>query len=115
MATHSRKVVKYYPFPPINNKPLPPYPHPPLPSNQPDIAELDGGSVATITFPSANCLTTFKCHVTPDSGYWTGATYEFTMEIPALYPHEPPKVRRRKGGRNEPETKEGWGDDGISR
>ena len=32
------------------------------------------------------------CHVTPDSGYWTDCTYTFTFTIPALYPHEPPKV-----------------------
>ncbi|GMH52078.1 hypothetical protein TrVE_jg3808 [Triparma verrucosa] len=59
---------------------------------QKDIAELDGGSVATITFPSANTLTTFCVSVTPDSGYWSGCTYSFTFTIPALYPHEPPKV-----------------------
>jgi ubiquitin-conjugating enzyme E2 M len=33
--------------------------------------------------------------VSPDSGYWTGAKYHFTFVIPALYPHEPPKVTCR--------------------
>lgn len=30
--------------------------------------------------------------VKPDSGFWTGASYHFTFTIPALYPHDPPKV-----------------------
>ena len=54
--------------------------------------QLDGGSVANVTFPSANTLTTFLVSVTPDSGYWSGCTYQFTFTIPPLYPHEPPKV-----------------------
>ena len=57
-----------------------------------DIAELDGGKVADVEFPNANDLTNFHVSVTPDSGFWSGATYKFTFAIPALYPHEPPKV-----------------------
>ena len=30
--------------------------------------------------------------MTPDTGFWKGATYHFTFSVPALYPHEPPKV-----------------------
>ena len=59
---------------------------------QKDIADLDGGSVATVNFPAANDLTNFTVTVTPDSGFWSKATYVFTFVIPALYPHEPPKV-----------------------
>mmetsp|Transcript_10411 Transcript_10411/g.32024 ORF Transcript_10411/g.32024 Transcript_10411/m.32024 type:complete len:198 (+) Transcript_10411:376-969(+) len=59
---------------------------------QKDIAELDGGDVATIKFPNANDLTKFNVIVTPDTGFWKGATYHFTFTIPAMYPHEPPKV-----------------------
>ncbi|CAM9160325.1 unnamed protein product [Discosporangium mesarthrocarpum] len=59
---------------------------------QKDIAELDGGSVAEINFPNPNNLTTFKVEVTPDSGFWKGASYNFTFTVPALYPHDPPKV-----------------------
>lgn len=57
-----------------------------------DIAELDGGKVATIEFPNPNDLTTFRVSVTPDTGYWSRATYHFTFSIPAHYPHSPPKV-----------------------
>jgi len=59
---------------------------------QKDIAELDGGDVAKINFPNPNDLTSFNVDVTPDTGYWKGATYHFTFNIPAMYPHEPPKV-----------------------
>ena len=68
-------------------------PHPP-PCNSPktDIAELDGGKVAKIDFPNPNDLTTFKVSITPDTGFWKGATYLFTFQIPDHYPHTPPKV-----------------------
>ena len=59
---------------------------------QKDIAELDGGDVATIKFPNPNDLTKFNVVVTPDTGFWKGATYHFTFTVPPLYPHEPPKV-----------------------
>jgi len=59
---------------------------------QKDIAELDGGKIAVVTFPNPNDLTKFNVEVKPDTGYWTGANYLFTFTIPALYPHEPPKV-----------------------
>ena len=57
-----------------------------------DIAELDGGKVATVDFPNPNDLTFFTVSITPDSGYWAGATYHFTFSIPPHYPHSPPKV-----------------------
>jgi ubiquitin-conjugating enzyme E2 M len=59
---------------------------------QKDIADLDGGSVATVSFPNPNDLTRFNVLVSPDSGMWMGARYNFSFVVPALYPHEPPKV-----------------------
>lgn len=59
---------------------------------QKDVAELDGGTVALVEFPNSNDLTSFNVTISPDSGYWIGAKYRFTFTIPALYPHEPPKV-----------------------
>jgi ubiquitin-conjugating enzyme E2 M len=59
---------------------------------QKDIADLDGGDTATVIFPNPNNLTMFHVEVTPDTGYWTGATYKFVLNIPDHYPHEPPKV-----------------------
>ncbi|CAK4071210.1 unnamed protein product [Aphanomyces euteiches] len=60
---------------------------------QKDIAELDGGSAAVVSFPDTNDLTNFEVKVKVDTGLWTGASYNFTFKIPPLYPHEPPKVR----------------------
>ena len=57
-----------------------------------DIAELDGGKVATVSFPNPNDLTKFNVTISPDSGYWKGATYEFVLTIPKDYPHRPPIV-----------------------
>ena len=57
-----------------------------------DITDLDGGTVAQVDFPNPNDLTNFAVVVSPDSGCWAGAKYNFTFAIPALYPHEPPKV-----------------------
>jgi ubiquitin-conjugating enzyme E2 M len=61
-------------------------------SSHSDITDLDGGSVANVNFPNPNDLTSFEVTVAPDSGFWIGAQYKFTFSIPALYPHEPPKV-----------------------
>jgi ubiquitin-conjugating enzyme E2 M len=60
--------------------------------NKKDIAELDGGKVATIEFPNPNDLTAFEVTISPDTGYWSGATYHFSFSIPPHYPHSPPKV-----------------------
>ncbi|RHY76796.1 hypothetical protein DYB34_009598, partial [Aphanomyces astaci] len=60
---------------------------------QKDIAELDGGSAAVVSFPDSNDLTNFQVRITVDTGLWTGAAYNFTFKIPSFYPHEPPKVR----------------------
>jgi hypothetical protein len=57
-----------------------------------DIAELDGGRIAVVTFPNPNQLTLFNVRVTPDTGLWVGANYLFTVTIGAMYPHDPPRV-----------------------
>jgi ubiquitin-conjugating enzyme E2 M len=57
-----------------------------------DIADLDGGSVATVTFPNTNDLTRFNVEIAPDSGMWKGAKYRFTFVIPEMYPHTAPRV-----------------------
>uniref|UniRef100_K3WHP9 UBC core domain-containing protein n=1 Tax=Globisporangium ultimum (strain ATCC 200006 / CBS 805.95 / DAOM BR144) TaxID=431595 RepID=K3WHP9_GLOUD len=60
---------------------------------QKDIAELDGGQAATVTFPEVNDLTMFDVKISVDTGLWKGASYNFSFKIPPMYPHEPPKVR----------------------
>jgi len=59
---------------------------------QKDIGELEVCDVAEVRFPNPNKLTKFELYVTPDSGYWKGAKYRFTFDIPPSYPHDPPKV-----------------------
>lgn len=46
-----------------------------------------------MSFPNPNDLTNFQVTVHPDGGLWNGARYHFTFVIPALYPHEAPKVK----------------------
>lgn len=58
-----------------------------------DIAELDGGKVATIDFPNPNDLTNFLVTIQPDTGFWKGATYVFQFQVPEHYPHQPPKIQ----------------------
>lgn len=58
----------------------------------PSVDTLASTQVASISFPNANDLTKFNVVVTPDTGFWKGATYRFTFTIPPMYPHEPPKV-----------------------
>ncbi|GLD94252.1 hypothetical protein PINS_up002863 [Pythium insidiosum] len=60
---------------------------------QKDIAELDGGQAATVTFPDANDLTVFNVKISVDTGLWKGASFDFHFKIPPMYPHEPPKVK----------------------
>ncbi|CAI5713753.1 unnamed protein product [Peronospora destructor] len=60
---------------------------------QKDIAELDGGKAATVTFPEVNDLTVFDVKIAVDTGLWKGASYEFSFKIPPMYPHDPPKVQ----------------------
>jgi len=57
-----------------------------------DLAEVELGTAATITFPNPNDLTDFQVQIGPESGYWTGAEFLFAFRFPAEYPHTPPKV-----------------------
>ena len=57
-----------------------------------DIASLDAGRIAEASFPNPQDLTNFLVTVHPDEGFWAGATYEFSVNIPPTYPHDPPKV-----------------------
>ena len=50
--------------------------------------------MAQTSFPSPSDLTKFFVVVAPDSGFWKGATYQFSFNIPPDYPHKPPKVGR---------------------
>ena len=42
------------------------------------------------------CRLSDLCHnvltITPDSGHWRGATFEFSLDVPDEYPMKPPRV-----------------------
>lgn len=59
---------------------------------QKDLAEVELGTAATLTFPNPNDLTDFLVEILPESGFWTGAKFKFSFRFPAEYPHTPPKV-----------------------
>lgn len=48
----------------------------------------------TIEFPNGrDDLMNFIIMIKPDSGYYAHGVFRFTFAVPAMYPHEPPKVR----------------------
>eukprot|EP00747_Dinoflagellata_sp_TGD_P210948 gnl/TRDRNA2_/TRDRNA2_84168_c0_seq1.p1 gnl/TRDRNA2_/TRDRNA2_84168_c0~~gnl/TRDRNA2_/TRDRNA2_84168_c0_seq1.p1 ORF type:complete len:174 (-),score=40.16 gnl/TRDRNA2_/TRDRNA2_84168_c0_seq1:131-652(-) len=60
---------------------------------QKELDELELPPQCQIEFPDKDSLMHFKVHITPDEGFWKGATYTFVFNIAALYPHEAPKVK----------------------
>mmetsp|Transcript_6632 Transcript_6632/g.9562 ORF Transcript_6632/g.9562 Transcript_6632/m.9562 type:complete len:185 (-) Transcript_6632:245-799(-) len=63
---------------------------------QKDIADVEESKVAQLKFDDPDDLTTFRVTITPDDGFWKGATYPFLFKIPPHYPHSPPKVTCEK-------------------
>ena len=57
---------------------------------QKDVQELDGGDVAKVTFPDASNLKVMNCSIAPTDGFWQGATFNFTIDVPDDYPHKAP-------------------------
>ena len=43
-------------------------------------------------FPDPKNLSHFNVFLTPQKGYWKGATFEFEVKVPLEYPHAPPMV-----------------------
>eukprot|EP01083_Nonionella_stella_P017301 48390_1 len=61
---------------------------------QVDLDELELPHNDKLNLPNKDNLQQFSVAVTPDSGYWRGATYTFNFVIPENYPYKPPKVTR---------------------
>jgi len=59
---------------------------------QVDLDELEVPKNAQLIIPDKKNLKTFKVAVTPDAGFWKGATYHFNFVFPDEYPYKPPKV-----------------------
>ncbi len=62
-----------------------------------DISELDTTTVAKVEFPDPQDKMRMLIRITPEEGYWRGATYVFSVDIPHFqpytYPYAAPKVR----------------------
>jgi len=59
---------------------------------QKDISEMDPIPGTKINFPDPDNLMKFDVSVKPGDGIYKGATFMFTVDIPATYPYDPPKV-----------------------
>ena len=59
---------------------------------QTDLDELELPNNARVILVDPENIQTFKVSVTPDGGYWKGATYTFNFAFPDDYPIKPPKV-----------------------
>merc|ERR1719152_125454 len=60
---------------------------------QKELDELELPQQCRIAFPDPNMLMRFHITITPDEGYWKGATYQFVFTVPGMYPHDAPKVK----------------------
>jgi ubiquitin-conjugating enzyme E2 M len=43
-------------------------------------------------FPDPDDIMNFTVTLKPDEGFWKGGKFTFKFEIPADYPHSPPKT-----------------------
>lgn len=59
---------------------------------QRDLEQLEETPGTSVHFPNPNDLMNFTVSITPDEGFWKKATYIFSIEATADYPHSPPKV-----------------------
>lgn len=60
---------------------------------QKEMEELELSPQVRIVFPEKDNIMNFQILITPDELYWKGATFKFSLSIPNLYPHNPPKVK----------------------
>ncbi|KAM2854506.1 hypothetical protein FF1_024939 [Malus domestica] len=59
-----------------------------------DISELNMPEECKISFPNGkDDLMDFEITITPYRGYYMGGGFVFTFKVPAVYLHEPPKVK----------------------
>lgn len=60
---------------------------------QKEMDELEMPPQCKMSFPDKDNIMQFHIAITPEEGFWRGATYNFIFNIQALYPHEAPKVK----------------------
>jgi len=59
---------------------------------QADLGDIELPHNVKLKLKDQENLQEFDVFITPDSGYWKGATYTFHFVIPDNYPYAPPKV-----------------------
>lgn len=57
-----------------------------------DINELDAPKSVIVTFPDPDDLMTIALTLSPEEGFYSAGSFDFTITIPPDYPHSPPKV-----------------------
>lgn len=60
---------------------------------QTELNELDLPKQCAISFPDKDDLLNFQVAMSPDEGFWKGATFTFSFAVKPLYPHDAPKVK----------------------
>lgn len=60
---------------------------------QKDVNELDIPSSIQVSFPDPDDLMNFQLSLSPEEGYYSSGTFDFTITVPEDYPHKPPKVK----------------------
>ncbi|CAE7667913.1 RCE2 [Symbiodinium pilosum] len=60
---------------------------------QKELDEMELPPQCHINFPDKNNLMHFQMQISPDEGFWKGASYTFVFNVAPLYPHEAPKVK----------------------
>eukprot|EP01066_Platyproteum_vivax_P002375 Platyproteum_vivax@DN1289_c0_g1_i1.p1 len=60
---------------------------------QKELDELELPPQCKLSFDNKDDLMCFNVSITPDEGFWKGATYKFKFTIPGGYPYEAPKVK----------------------
>lgn len=60
---------------------------------QKDVNELDIPPSITVSFPDPDDLMNFKLALSPEEGFYSAGTFNFSITVPEDYPHKPPKVK----------------------
>lgn len=60
---------------------------------QKDVNELDVPDSISVSFPDPDDLMNLQVQLTPQEGFYTRASFRFSIKVPDDYPHKPPKVK----------------------
>lgn len=58
-----------------------------------DLSEMPNVPGIAVSFPNPENIMQFAVEITPKDGLYMGAKFMFTVNVPATYPYDPPKVQ----------------------